>query len=153
MDSFVPVVKAEMLIKKPAHEVYEAFVDPAVTTKFWFTNSSGRLEPGKRVRWEWEMYGVSDDLHVLEMEEDKRILIEWSDGTKTEWSFASQSEGEAFVTITHSEFKGNAEEITLQAIDNMGGYTIVLCGLKALLEHGVVLNLVADKAPYAHVER
>ena len=33
----------------------------------------------------------------------------------------------------------------------MGGYTIVLCGLKAWLEHGIALNLVADKAPDANV--
>lgn len=30
---------------------------------------------------------------------------------------------------------------------------MVLCGLKALLEHNIVLNLVADKAPDAHVNR
>lgn len=34
-----PVVKAEMLIRKPVEEVFEAFVDPAVTTRFWFTKS------------------------------------------------------------------------------------------------------------------
>jgi uncharacterized protein YndB with AHSA1/START domain len=39
-----PVAKAEMLIRKPSAEVFEAFVNPEVTTKFWFTKSSGRLE-------------------------------------------------------------------------------------------------------------
>jgi hypothetical protein len=32
----------------------------------------------------------------------------------------------------------------------MGGFTLVLAGLKALLEHNVVLNLVADHYPDAH---
>jgi uncharacterized protein YndB with AHSA1/START domain len=50
-----PIVKAEMLIRKPPAEVFNAIIDPAVTTKFWFTKSSGKLEPGKRVRWDWEM--------------------------------------------------------------------------------------------------
>ena len=36
------VAKAEMLIRKPVAEVFEAFVDPAITTQFWFTKSSGR---------------------------------------------------------------------------------------------------------------
>ncbi|SGO85570.1 Uncharacterised protein [Mycobacterium tuberculosis] len=62
-----PVVKAEMLIRKPAEEVFEAFVDPAITTKFWFTKSSGRLEPGKHIKWEWEMFGVADTLYVKEI--------------------------------------------------------------------------------------
>ncbi|SCW51537.1 hypothetical protein SAMN04487970_1011142 [Paenibacillus tianmuensis] len=54
-----PAAKAEMLIRRPVEEVFEAFVEPAVTMRFWFTKSSGRLETGKRVRWDWEMYGVS----------------------------------------------------------------------------------------------
>jgi uncharacterized protein YndB with AHSA1/START domain len=33
--------KAEMLIRRPVAEVFEAFVDPAVTTRFWFTKSEG----------------------------------------------------------------------------------------------------------------
>lgn len=45
-----PVVKAQMLIRKPVAEVFEAFVDPAMTTKFWFSRSSGRLELARTVR-------------------------------------------------------------------------------------------------------
>lgn len=29
--------KAEMLIRRPVAEVFAAFVDPAVTTRIWFT--------------------------------------------------------------------------------------------------------------------
>lgn len=147
-----PVVKAEMLIRRPVEEVFEAFADPAVTTKFWFTKSSGRLEAGKRVKWEWEMYGVSDDIYVREIEPNKRILIDSSDSTQTEWIFVSRADNETFVTIINSGFKGDGDEIVNQAIDSMGGYTMVLCGLKALLEHNVVLNVVADKAPDANVK-
>ncbi|WP_028612635.1 SRPBCC family protein [Paenibacillus harenae] len=148
-----PVVKAEMLIRKPAAQVFEAFADPAVTTKFWFTKSSGKLEVGKKIRWEWEMYGVSDELIVTALEPNKRIRIEWSDGTVTEWIFTPRTENETFVTIINSGFSGDTDAIVSQAIDSMGGYTIVLCGLKALLEHNIRLNLVADKAPDAHVQK
>ena len=44
-----PVAKAEMLIRRPVAEVFEAFINPTITTKFWFTRSSGRLEPGSQV--------------------------------------------------------------------------------------------------------
>lgn len=147
-----PVVKAEMLIRKPVEQVFEAFIDPAVTTKFWFTKSSGKLEAGKHVRWDWEMYGVSDNVYVQEIEQNKRIAIESSDGTKTEWIFAPRSGDETYVTIINSGFSGSGDEVVNRAIDSMGGYTMVLCGLKALLEHNVRLNLVADKAPDAHVK-
>ena len=42
-----PVAKAEMLIRKPVAKVFEAFVDPEITRRFWFTKSTGRLETGK----------------------------------------------------------------------------------------------------------
>ena len=66
-----------MLIRKPAADVYRAFIDPEVTTKFWFTKSSGRLEAGKQVKWEWEMYGAATNVTVKELEPNKRIVIEW----------------------------------------------------------------------------
>jgi len=37
-----------MLIRRPVAEVFEAFIDPDITTQFWFTRSSGRLEPANR---------------------------------------------------------------------------------------------------------
>ncbi|GAA4839024.1 SRPBCC family protein [Paenibacillus vulneris] len=146
-----PVAKAEMLIRRPVEEVFEAFIDPAVTTKFWFTHSSGRLEPGARVKWEWDMYGASAEVEVLEIEKNQRILIHF--GSRVEWIFTSRGEKETFVTITNTGFQGEADDVVKQAIGSTEGFTIVLCGLKALLEHGIVLNLVSDKAPYAHVKR
>ncbi|MEW9670136.1 SRPBCC family protein [Ammoniphilus sp. 3BR4] len=148
----IPVVRTEMLIRRPVEEVFEAFIDPVITTKFWFTKSSGRLEAGKHVRWDWEMYGVGDTVLVKEIEPNKRILVESSDRTIVEWMFASRTDNETFVTITNSGFTGKGDDIVNQAIDSMGGYTMVLCGLKALLEHNIILNLVADKAPDAHVK-
>lgn len=139
----------EMLIRRPVAEVYEAFIDPAITTKFWFTKSSGRLEQGKRVRWDWEMYDVGTDVDVLELEENKRIFVEMDDRTTVEWTFTARSAHETVVSITNAGFAGSEEEIIKQVIDSTGGFTIVVCGLKALLEHGVVLNLVADRFPDA----
>jgi uncharacterized protein YndB with AHSA1/START domain len=40
----MPMARAEMLIRRPVSEVFEAFVDPAITSRFWFTRGSGRLE-------------------------------------------------------------------------------------------------------------
>lgn len=56
----MPNVEASTLIRRPPAEVFAAFVDPAITTRFWFTKSSGALAPGATARWEWEMYGAAD---------------------------------------------------------------------------------------------
>ncbi|WP_010493230.1 SRPBCC family protein [Paenibacillus elgii] len=151
-----PAAKAEMLIRRPVEEVFEAFVEPAITTRFWFTKSSGRLEAGIRVRWDWEMYGVTTNVHVKEIEENRRILIEWEASygyTTVEWIFTRRADNETFVTVTNTGFQGDGDDIVKQAIGSTEGFTIVLCGLKALLEHNIVLNLVPDKAPDAHVNR
>ena len=71
-----PVAKSEMLIRRPVSEVFEAFVNPAVTSRFWFTKGSGRLEAGKEVRWEWEMYNFSVQVRIVE--QNKRIVVEWA---------------------------------------------------------------------------
>lgn len=146
-----PVVKVEMLIRKPVHEVFEAFIDPEITTKFWFTQGSGRLEAGTRVQWDWAMYGATAEVEVKEIEVNKRILLDW--GTLVEWTFTSQGDNETFVTITNTGFTGKDDEIFKQALDSTEGFTIVLCGLKAYLEHGIRLNLVSDKAPNAHIQQ
>jgi uncharacterized protein YndB with AHSA1/START domain len=141
------VAKAEMLIRRPAPEVFEAFVDPAITTKFWFTRSSGRLAPGERVRWDWEMYNAHADVTVKEIEPNKRILVEW-DGygtTLVEWVFIPRPDDTTHVIITNSGFDG--EDAVANALDSTGGFNLVLAGLKALLEYNVQLNIVADVHP------
>ena len=144
------IAKTEMLIRRPVAEVFEAFIDPAVTTKFWFTKSSGRLEPGKEVRWEWEMYNASTEVNVKTIEPDKRILVEWTgEGgpTTIEWTFTARPDETTFVSITNGGFHGTPEEVAQQAIDATEGFAFVLAGLKAHLEHNINLNLIADRFP------
>ncbi|MEW5961825.1 MAG: SRPBCC family protein, partial [Chloroflexota bacterium] len=143
-----PVAKAEMLIRKPVAEVFEAFIDPVITARFWFTKGSGRLEPGKQVQWEWEMYNVSAQVEVKAVEPNKRILIEWpgySGLSTVEWLFTPLTDDTTFVSITEAGFRGDGDEVVKQALDSTGGFTLVLAGLKALLEHNIILNLVADR--------
>ena len=146
----IPVVKTGMLIRKPAAEVFEAFINPEITTKFWFTKSSGKLEEGKQVQWDWEMYEISIPVDVKVIEPNRRIVIEWPGygaPTTVEWMFETLEDGTTFVRITNSGLQGSGDELVKQATDSTQGFTIVLAGLKALLEHNVVLNLVADRFP------
>jgi uncharacterized protein YndB with AHSA1/START domain len=145
-------VRTQMLIRRPVEAVYEAFVDPAITTRFWFTKSSGRLEPDAEVRWDWEMYGASARVRVMALEPNRRILVEWDDPPcPVEWKFEAREDGTTLVKIATWGFHGTDDEVVAKAIDAMGGFAMVLASLKALLEHDVELNLVADHAPDAHV--
>lgn len=145
-----PVAKAAMLIRRPPAEVFEAFIDPAITRRFWFTKSTGRLEPGKHVTWTWEMYDISTDVEVKEIEVNKRILIEWGnydEKTTVEWIFTPYEDDATYVTITNSGFQGDGDKMVSDALDSKGGFTWVLAGLKALLEQNIELNAIADAFP------
>jgi uncharacterized protein YndB with AHSA1/START domain len=149
-----PIAAAQMLTRRPISVVFEAFVDPAVTSRFWFSRSSGRLEVGKQVRWDWDMYGVGTTVDVKALEPDKRILIEWDgpeDPNPVEWTFEAQGEERTFVKIRNWGFSGNADEVVAKALDSTGGFHLVLAGAKFFLEHGIEPNLVVDRAPDAVV--
>ena len=146
----VPIARTGMLIRRPVADVFESFVNPDITTKFWFTRSSGRLEAGQQVQWEWEMYGISIPVTAKAIEPNTRIVIEWpgrSRPTTVEWTFAPQTDGTTFVSITHAGFTGDGDELVKQVADSTQGFSLVLAGLKALLEHNVRLNLVPDRYP------
>lgn len=145
-----PVAKAEMLIRKPVAEVFEAFVDPAITSRFWFTKGSGRLETGREVRWDWEMYNFSVQVQVKEVEQDKRIVVEWGayeEPTTIEWAFTARPDDTTFVSVTNSGFGGTGDEMVKKALDSTEGFAFVLAGAKAHLEHNIALNLVPDRFP------
>lgn len=145
-----PTVKAGMLIRKPVAEVFEAFINPDITTKFWFTKSSGKLEVGKQITWAWEMYNATALVNVKEIEVNKRIAVEWGDPgamTELEWIFTPYENDFTFVSITNSGFQGDGDSVVAQALDSSSGFTIVLDGAKAWLEHGINLNLIVDKFP------
>jgi uncharacterized protein YndB with AHSA1/START domain len=145
-----PIANAAMLIRKPVGEVFEAFVNPDITSKFWFTKGSSRLEAGKQVTWEWGMYHFSIPVAVQVVEENARIVIEWPGQhgqTTAEWIFTARPDGTTFVEVTNKGFHGNDDQAVQEALDATGGFTWVLAGAKALLEHNVQLNLVRDRFP------
>ena len=146
----IPKAKTGMLIRRPVAEVFEAFINPDITTKFWFTKGSDKLAVGKQVQWEWEMYDISIPVTTKAIEPNKRIVIEWpgqNGQTTVEWIFLPQEDGTTFVRIVNSGFTGNGDELVKQVTDSTQGFSLVLAGLKAWLEHNIQLNLVADRYP------
>jgi uncharacterized protein YndB with AHSA1/START domain len=149
-----PAVNVQMLIRRPAAEVFNAFIDPSITSRFWFTKGSGKLESGKQVTWEWEMYGFSTRVDVKEIEANRRILVEWNipdDPSFVEWSFEPRGDDRTFVRIRNWGFGGDSNAVIQQAIGSTGGFSFVLASAKAFLEHGVELNIVVDHDPDALV--
>lgn len=144
----IPTVETQMLIRKPASTVFQAFIDPKITTNFWFTKSSGQLAIGKAVTWTWEMYGISVNVLVKDIIQNKRISTQWGDpATTVDYEFTALSDDTTYVVIKNYGFKEKGDELIQAIKDSTGGFTTVLDGLKAYLEHNLKLNLIADKFP------
>ena len=144
------IARIEMLIRQPLDKVFAAFVHPEITSKFWFTSGSAALEPGKSVRWDWAMFGISAQVLVTSLEPNRRIVIEWPGRGTTntvEWLFTEKPGDGTVVAIRESGFDPADSELVEQVADATGGFSLVLAGAKAYLEHNIQLNLVADRFP------
>ncbi|MGW2214457.1 SRPBCC family protein [Nonomuraea sp. NPDC001684] len=147
-----PSTKVGMLIRRPVHEVFQAIVDPAITSKIWYTKSSGTMTPGAELTWEWEMYGASTQASVEEVDEYSRIRFTWGNyapdaPTTVEFRFIPMPDDTTYVQVTETGFTGTGDELVHHVTDSTGGFTFLISALKALLEHDIVLGLVADANP------
>lgn len=144
-----PIAKIELLIRKPVAQVFDAFVNPDVITKIWFNRSTGPLEAGKSVRWYWDKYDASSKVRVLALEDNQRIYIEWDADTdnpsNVEWKFEPRSDETTYVSVKHSGITGVGDAVVEKLVDSTGGFALVLAAAKAYLEHGIELNIVADR--------
>jgi uncharacterized protein YndB with AHSA1/START domain len=107
------------------------------------------MTPGADLQWDWEMYGVSAKVRVHEVEHSSRIRFEWGDdkATTVELRFTPRGNDATYVEVTETGLSGNGDEIASLVAGSTGGFTIVLCALKALLEHDVVLTAIRDRFP------
>lgn len=141
--------KAGFVIRKPVATVFDAFVNPQITTKFWIKRSTGPLEDGATVRW-YFTDDISTEVRVVAIEKNRRIHFEWGDEpqdtTTVEWLFEPRGEDRACVNVSCSGFSGDADAMVAKALDTTSGFAIVLTAAKAYLEHGVQLDIVADHA-------
>lgn len=140
-------VQAQMLIRKPIQEVFEAFINPEITTNFWFTKSTGKLEEGKTIIWEWEMYNAKSEVKTLQIIPDQLIKTEWGlFSNNVDYEFKEMEKG-TLVIIKSYGYSETGDELLSVINDNTGGFTTVLDGCKAYLEHGINLKLIEDKFP------
>lgn len=139
------ITECTMLIRRPAREVFRALTNPDITTNFWFTKSSGPMVQGQQVRWEWEMYGAVADVHVLELVADEKIAFQWDEPARlVEIRLKPIDEG-TYIMVSESGYAATGPELIAAIKDSTGGFTTMLDAMKAWLEHGIRLNLVADK--------
>ncbi len=144
--------KASVRIRRSPSEVFNAFADAQKMSKFWFMRRDDGLRQGESVLW-FIGHGADEmsfDVRVKELSHPDKIVIEWPghDGKYTQviWTIDETDEGDTILTIEESGFTGSSDEILERVLDSTGGFNQVIIAAKALIEHGVQLNVVADHA-------
>ncbi len=141
---------ARILVRSDPTSVFAAFTDAGRMSQFWFTRRDSGLVPGESVRW---FLGSGADaasfkVDVIEVVAPERIVIDWADfdGTRTRvtWTMEGTADGDTLLTVTETGFAGTRDEIVAKALNSTGGFNQVILAAKALIEHGVSINVVAD---------
>ena len=143
--------KAAIIVRRPPTDVFDAFADPRSMSRFWFTRRDDGLEQGESIL----LYvgaghdAFSFEARVIELSRPDKLVIDWGTGdeyTRVSWSFAETDNGDTILAVEESGFTGSDDEIIARALDSTGGFNQVVVAAKALVEHGVAMNLVADRA-------
>jgi uncharacterized protein YndB with AHSA1/START domain len=133
-------------IDRPVDEVFEAVADPEKLSGYFTTGGAvGRLEPGATVQWEFHDFPGPFPVTVVEVEPNRRIVLEWNANdsppypTRVTLRFEPLEDGRTLVSISEEGFK-QTEAGLKASYGNCGGWMWVLCAMKVYLEHGINLR-------------
>ena len=137
-------ISCSLKIQKSAHEVFEAIVDPVKMSNYFIAKSTGRLEPGKTVTWQFPEFDLQFPVRVHETEPDNYISYSWNDfedGTSTtvEITLKPVTADDTFITIIEKD-RDNDERGIKWLKGNTQGWANFLACLKAYLEYGINLR-------------
>jgi uncharacterized protein YndB with AHSA1/START domain len=135
-------------IARPVHDVFEAVADPQQLSSYFTTGGAkGRIEPGATVVWDFSDFPGAFPVHVVEVEQDRRIVMRWEAAdpgddpyeTTVTMEFEPLDDGRTLVTISEEGWRETAAG-RLASYGNCEGWTGMLCALKVWLEHGINLR-------------
>jgi uncharacterized protein YndB with AHSA1/START domain len=135
-------IKVALQVLKPAREVYEAIVDPKKMTKYFISESSGKMEEGKEIRWRFPEFDTEFPIRVGKLEKNKYVSYRWDvDGRDLLVEMTlTPADGEATVVTVTEKGMDNDEAGIKWLKGNTEGWANCLACLKAYLEYGINLR-------------
>ena len=135
-------VKAALQVQKPIDEVFEAIVNPEKMSNYFISKSSGRLEEGRQVLWQFPEFNEEFPVRAGKIEKNKYISFYWTlDGIEllVEITLNSSENNATIVTVTEKE-RNNDDAGIKWLKGNTEGWANFLACLKAYLEYGINLR-------------
>ena len=133
------VSKAALQIQKPKEEVFEGIVNPDMMTKYFISESTGRLESGVDLKWKFPEFPDWYPVTQVSVRPDESISFVWDPETVVTISLEKQPDNSTVVTVEEGN-KEITEENLNWLVSNAGGWSNFLASLKAYLEYGVELR-------------
>ena len=134
-------IKATLQMSKPAHEVFEAIVEPSKMSNYFIQKSTGKMEEGKTVQWKFSEFDMEFPVRIDKIEKDKYISFYWDmDDLELLVEITLEAKaGNTVVTVT--EKSRNNDEAGIKWLKgNTEGWANFLACLKAYLEYGINLR-------------
>ena len=130
---------ATIQIQKPIEEVFEGIVNPEKMTKYFISESSGRLETGKEVIWKFPEFEDKFPVKEINVKNNNSISFVWDPETIVKITLEKLPDNSTIVRVNENS-KELSEENLKWAIENSGGWANFLACLKAYLEYGIQLR-------------
>lgn len=131
--------KATIQIQKPIEAVFEGIVDPEKMTKYFISESNGRLETGKELIWKFPEFPDECPIKEIKVETNRSVSFVWDKDTIVIIKLEKQPDNSTVVKVTEDGKEYN--EGNLQwAIGNTEGWANFLACMKAYLEYGIRLR-------------
>jgi uncharacterized protein YndB with AHSA1/START domain len=134
-------IKTAIQILKPLDEVFEAIVDPVKMSNYFISKSSGKMEEGKTIKWQFPEFKGESPIRVGKIERNKYISFYWDKDFELFVEITLTSRESNYTVVTVTEKSRNNDEAGIKWLKgNTEGWANFLACLKAYLEYGINLR-------------
>jgi len=130
---------ATIQIQKPIEDVFEGIVNPEKMTKYFISESSGRLESGKEVIWKFPEFEDKYPVKEIKIENNSSISFVWDPETVVIITLEKLPDDSTIVRVNENGKELNEGNLKW-ALENSGGWANFLACMKAYLEYGIQLR-------------
>jgi len=136
------IIKAQIQISKLPEEVYEAIVDPAKMSNYFISQSSGRMEAGVKLEWQFPEFDMKIPVKVGELRKNEYVSFYWDDTDGKEMLVEINLlpiNNTTHVIVTEKQRDPDEAGVAWLGRNTEGWANFLAC-MKAYLEYGINLR-------------
>ncbi|PWG81278.1 SRPBCC domain-containing protein [Pararcticibacter amylolyticus] len=133
------IARASIQIQKPVDEVFEGIVNPDKMTRYFISESTGRLETGQEPVWKFPEFSDKFPVKEVRSEVNRSVSFVWDEETVVSIVLEEQPDKSTVVKVTEDGKLYNDANLKW-VIGNTEGWANFLACMKAYLEYGVELR-------------